>query len=106
MPRKPIITVYGDFNCPFCYALSERLQVYARDFEIRWMAVQHLPFIDSSSPSFQEQTQVTAEVASVRKRAPEVQIITPPARPNTKLRKDRGKTSYDHRRREKTELFG
>ncbi len=85
MPRKPIITVYGDFNCPFCYALSERLQVYARDFEIRWMAVQHLPFVDASSPSFQEQTQLTAEVASVRKRAPEVQIITPPARPNTKL---------------------
>ncbi|MDJ0879578.1 MAG: diguanylate cyclase [Halieaceae bacterium] len=85
MPRKPLITVYGDFNCPFCYALSERLQVYARDFEIRWMAVQHLPYADSSSPSFQEQTQLTAEVASVRKRAPEVQIITPPARPGTRL---------------------
>ncbi|MEM0954865.1 MAG: diguanylate cyclase [Pseudomonadota bacterium] len=85
MLDKPIITVYGDFNCPFCYALNERLQVYARDFEIRWLSVQHLPFVDSGSPSFQEQTQLTAEVASVRKRAPEVQIITPPARPNTQL---------------------
>ncbi len=84
-PAKPIITVFGDFNCPFCYALNERLQTYARDFEIRWMPVQHLPFIDSNSPNFQEQTQLTAEVASVRKRAPEVQIITPPSRPNTQL---------------------
>ncbi|MEE4662001.1 MAG: diguanylate cyclase [Halieaceae bacterium] len=85
MPSNPIITVFGDFNCPFCYALNERLQVYARDFEIRWKTVQHLPFVDSKTSSFQEQTQLTAEVASVRKRAPEVQIITPPMRPNTQL---------------------
>jgi diguanylate cyclase (GGDEF)-like protein len=85
MPRTPIISVYGDFNCPFCYALNERLQVYARDFCIRWMAVQHLPFADSNTASFQEQTQLTAEVAAVRKRAPEVQLVTPPARPNTQL---------------------
>jgi diguanylate cyclase (GGDEF)-like protein len=85
MPTTPKITVYGDFNCPFCYALNERLQVYAREFDIQWMPVQHLPFADSGSPSFQEQTQLTAEVAAVRKRAPEVQIVTPPSRPNTKL---------------------
>ena len=85
MPRTPIISVYGDFNCPFCYALSERLQIYAREFRIRWMSIQHLPFVDSAAPSFQEQTQLTAEVSAVRKRAPEVQIITPPSRPNTKL---------------------
>ncbi|MEP5764937.1 MAG: diguanylate cyclase [Halieaceae bacterium] len=83
MPDKNLITVYGDFNCPYCYALNERLQVYARDFDIHWQAVQHVPFVDSQSPSFQELTQLTAEVASVRKRAPEVQIVTPASRPNT-----------------------
>lgn len=77
------ITVYADFNCPFCYALSERLHVYAREVSIDWRAVQHVPNVDSSMPSFQEQTQLTAEVASVRKRAPEIQIVTPPSRPNT-----------------------
>ena len=77
------ITVYGDFNCPFCYALNERLQVYAREINIRWRAVQHVPNVDSLTPSFQEQAQLTAEVASVRKRAPEIQIVTPPSRPNT-----------------------
>ena len=77
------ITVYADFNCPFCYALNERLQVHAGDFKIRWRAVQHIPNAGSTTPDFQEQTQLTAEVASVRKRAPEVQIITPERRPNT-----------------------
>ncbi len=77
------ITVYGDFNCPFCYALNERLQVYAREITIRWRSVQHLPNVDGSAPTFQEQAQLTAEVASVRKRAPEVQIVSPPSRPNS-----------------------
>lgn len=79
------ITVYGDLNCPFCYALNERLQVYAREITIRWRSVQHLPNVDGNAPTFQEQAQLTAEVASVRKRAPEVQIVSPPARPNSAL---------------------
>ncbi len=79
------ITVYGDFNCPFCYALNERLQVYGGDVQVEWRAVQHVPNVDSLAPSFEEQAQLTAEVASVRKRAPEVQIITPMSRPNTAL---------------------
>lgn len=79
------ITVYGDFNCPFCYALNERLQVYAREITIQWRPVQHLPNVDGGSASFQEQAQLTAEVASVRKRAPEVQIVSPGARPNSAL---------------------
>ena len=77
------VIVYGDINCPFCYALNERLQVHARNIEIEWRAVQHMPNIDSGAPSFQEQAQLTAEVASVRKRAPEVQVITPLSRPNS-----------------------
>ena len=83
MPDNNKITVYGDFNCPFCYALNERLQVYGREFDIQWQSVQHIPYVDSQSPSFQEQTQLTAEVAAVRKRAPEVQIVTPASRPNS-----------------------
>lgn len=79
------ITVYGDFNCPFCYALNERLQVYGGDVHIDWRAVQHVPMVDSATPSFEEQAQLTSEVASVRKRAPEVRIITPSSRPNTAL---------------------
>jgi predicted DsbA family dithiol-disulfide isomerase len=70
MAEETKITVYGDFNCPFCYALNERLQVYARDFTIGWNSVEHIPHVDSQTPSFQEQAQLTAEVASVRKRAP------------------------------------
>jgi diguanylate cyclase (GGDEF)-like protein len=79
------ITVYGDFNCPFCYALNERLQVYAREFFIRWRSVQHLPIANGKIPSIQEHAQLTSEVAAVRKRAPEVQIVTPASRPNTSL---------------------
>ena len=77
------ITVYADFNCPFCYALSERLQEHASEITIRWRAVQHMPNAGAQAPSFQEQAQLMAEVASVRKRAPELPIITPESRPNT-----------------------
>jgi diguanylate cyclase (GGDEF)-like protein len=79
------ITVYGDFNCPFCYALSERLQVYAREFIIRWRPVQHVPILEGAIPRFQEQAQLTAEVSAMRKRAPEVSIVSPSQRPNTRL---------------------
>jgi diguanylate cyclase (GGDEF)-like protein len=83
MTEVSTITVYGDFNCPFCYALNERLQMYAREVNIRWCAVQHVPNVGGQAPSFQEQAQLTAEVSSVRKRAPEVQIVTPESRPNS-----------------------
>jgi diguanylate cyclase (GGDEF)-like protein len=83
MTEMNIITVYGDFNCPFSYALNERLHVHARDTKIRWRAVQHVPNVGSQLPSFEEQAQLTAEVSSVRKRAPEVHIVTPESRPNS-----------------------
>ena len=38
MSNNQVITVYGDFNCPFCYALNERLPVYAQDYRRHWMA--------------------------------------------------------------------
>ncbi len=79
------ITVYADFNCPFCYALNERLGVYGDEVSVDWRSVQHVPGVDSQAPSFEEQAQLTAEVSSVRKRAPEIQIITPTSRPNTAL---------------------
>jgi len=85
MSQVSTITVYGDFNCPFCYALSERLQVYAREIILHWRPVQHLPNVDGNFHSFQEQAQLTAEVAAVRKRAPEIQIVSPGARPNSRL---------------------
>jgi diguanylate cyclase (GGDEF)-like protein len=83
MAEVSTITVYGDFNCPFCYALNERLQVHARETTIRWRSVQHVPNVGSQAPSFQEQAQLTAEVSSVRKRAPELEIVTPESRPNS-----------------------
>ena len=39
--------VYGDFNCPFCYALNERLHAHNRSATISWASVQHIPGIDS-----------------------------------------------------------
>lgn len=79
------ITVFGDFNCPFCYALNERLQVYAREFVIRWRPVQHLPIGEGRIPTFPEPAQLTSEVAAVRKRAPEVAIVTPAGRPSSSM---------------------
>lgn len=85
MAKNTRYTIYGDFNCPFCYALSERLASLKVNPLVEWRMIEHAPAINSRNFSTQEQTELAEEVFTVRHRAPEVAIALPPARPNTAL---------------------
>lgn len=76
-------TVYADFNCPFCYALNERLHELNREDQVKFRAVQHAPSISSDQVSFDLLSELSAEVAEVRRRAPSTRINVPMFRPNS-----------------------
>lgn len=75
---------YSDFNCPFCFALNERILVVGDSAKIGWRGIEHMPAADSKKSTLIDQTQLINEVAVVRKRAPEVSIVTPSFRPSTR----------------------
>ena len=78
-------TVYADFNCPFCFALNERFSAIGLAAEVDWRPIQHAPDITSSRYSFESLSALTAEVMEVRRRVPELDIVTPSFRPGTAL---------------------
>ncbi|WP_432471641.1 diguanylate cyclase [Amphritea sp. HPY] len=85
MPQTTLqkIVVYGDFNCPFCYALHEHLQTHNRLELVEWRLIQHTPEVSSHLSTTDDQIELTSEVATVRHRAPDISIALPPSRPNT-----------------------
>jgi diguanylate cyclase (GGDEF)-like protein len=75
--------VYADFNCPFCYALNERLQALGLEDRVDYRSVQHAPAASSENTGISILTALSREVADVRRRAPSVQIATPLFRPSS-----------------------
>ncbi|MEH6472083.1 MAG: diguanylate cyclase [Halopseudomonas sp.] len=76
---------YSDFNCPFCFALNERILMLGDSAKVLWRGIEHMPAASSKHSTLVDQTQLINEVGVVRKRAPEVSIVTPSYRPKTLL---------------------
>lgn len=75
--------VYADFNCPFCYALNERLHAMGLGECVDFRSVQHAPSASSKNAGLEVLTELTREVAEVRRRAPSVEIAVPLFRPGS-----------------------
>ena len=44
--QEPIVaTLYSDPNCPFCYAIGERLLTLSVERQVEWRGVQHAPHL-------------------------------------------------------------
>jgi 2-hydroxychromene-2-carboxylate isomerase len=74
---------FADLNCPFCYALDERIQDLGLAEEAAWQGVQHLL-------TAEQWRQVTPELLAtelnrLRKLAPDLEIREPPRLPPTGL---------------------
>ena len=63
-----VFTVYADFNCPFCYALDERLHELDLAQRVDFRAIQHAPSASSKQVGFEILSEITQEVAEVRRR--------------------------------------
>ncbi len=77
--------LYSDFNCPFCYAMHERLHSLGVMDRISWQGVQHAPHLPVPMASWAGHlaAELKQEVQMVRRLAPEVEISVPRGKPNT-----------------------
>ncbi|MGH8728872.1 MAG: hypothetical protein ACREV9_12130 [Burkholderiales bacterium] len=79
------VALYSDFNCPYCYALGERLFAAASAHRVEWRGVQHAPYlpIPMASAGAALAAELSDEVGAIRRLAPEVSITLPRGKPNT-----------------------
>ncbi|MBS0169046.1 MAG: DsbA family protein [Nitrospira sp.] len=79
------LKLHSDFNCPFCYALHERLHALQVMAKIEWQGVQHAPHLPVPMMAWvgHAGSELKQEVEMVRRLAPEVPIIVPKGKPNT-----------------------
>lgn len=79
--------LYSDFNCPFCYAMHERLYALGCMERISWHGVQHAPHLPKPMAAWAGHlsAELKQEVEMVRRLAPELAISVPTGKPNTKL---------------------
>jgi predicted DsbA family dithiol-disulfide isomerase len=86
MTSAPLFTLYSDFNCPFCYALHERLHMLDLLARCEWRGVQHAPHLPRPLKSWNGSmaVELRQEIAVVRRLAPDLPIVLPPGKPNTR----------------------
>jgi diguanylate cyclase (GGDEF)-like protein len=76
-------TVYADFNCPFSYALNERIFAMSQERWTDFRMIQHAPGIQNQRGNLELLSELTAEVAEVRRRLPSTEINVPMYRPSS-----------------------
>ena len=79
------VVLYSDFNCPFCYALHERLHEMRLLASCEWRGVQHAPHLPRPMRPWQGSlgAELKHEVAVVQRLAPGLPITLPSGKPNT-----------------------
>jgi predicted DsbA family dithiol-disulfide isomerase len=78
--------LYSDFNCPFCYAMHERLHEMNVIGRCEWRGVQHASYLPRPMQPWQGSlgAELRHEVAVVQRLAPGLPIVLPPGKPNTR----------------------
>ncbi len=79
------VVLYSDFNCPFCYALHERLHDVGVIDRCEWRGVQHAPQLPRPMKPWSGSlgAELRHEVTMVQRLAPGLPIALPPGKPNT-----------------------
>ena len=78
--------LYADLNCPFSYALTMRLLGLGLEARVDWRGVQHDPSLPVPPRLGDRRVMRTLEddVDTVRLQAPDVEIVPPPMKPNSR----------------------
>jgi predicted DsbA family dithiol-disulfide isomerase len=78
--------LYSDFNCPFCYAMHERLHELNVLALCEWRGVQHASHLPRPMKPWQGSlgAELRHEVAVVQRLAPGLPIALPSGKPNTR----------------------
>lgn len=85
MARNDRFSLFSDFNCPFCYALHERLHNLNLLTRCNWQGVQHAPHLPRPMKAWQGTlaAELRHEVAMVGRLSPELPLELPAGKPNT-----------------------
>jgi len=76
---------YIDLNCPYCYALFERVSRWGLGDQIEWCMVEHHSHVLEGGFDLHQEELLTTEVFEVHHRAPDVDLKLPPDRCNSTL---------------------
>ena len=77
--------VYGDLNCPFCFALHERFSAWDLLTRIEWRLIVHAPELSEAAFSLEDESLLANEVFAIHHRAPDVSVSLPKRRPGSSL---------------------
>jgi diguanylate cyclase (GGDEF)-like protein len=66
-----------DFNCPYCFALHERLCRWGLVDQIEWSMIEHADHLVSPGEQAAEEDKLSDEVFEVRHRAPDIELHLP-----------------------------
>lgn len=85
IPPAGTFFLYSDFNCPFCYALHERLNELGLLGRCEWRGVQHAPHLPRPMTPWDGSlgAELRHEVTVVQRLAPGLPISLPSGKPNT-----------------------
>jgi hypothetical protein len=80
-----LFTLFSDFNCPFCYALHERLHGLQLLDRCAWKGVQHAPHLPIPMRPWHGalHAELLHEVSVVHRLSPDLALQAPPGKPNT-----------------------
>jgi protein-disulfide isomerase len=82
--EKVQITVYADLNCPYCYVLNERLEQMGMAQSVQWLPVEHAPDLYEHCFTDVDRQELIREVEDVLTKAPDIPLIVPSTRPNSR----------------------
>jgi diguanylate cyclase (GGDEF)-like protein len=71
---------YIDLNCPYCYALYERVCRWGLVDQIEWCTIEHAAHVLDGEFDLRQEEMLTAEVFEVHHRAPDIDLTLPPDR--------------------------
>ena len=77
--------VYGDLNCPFCFALHERFNSWDLLSRVEWRLIVHAPELSEAAFSLEDESLLANEVFAIHHRAPDVAVSLPKRRPGSSL---------------------
>lgn len=81
----PSFILFSDFNCPFCYALHERLHELGLIDRCAWQGVQHAPYLPVPIKPWTGSlsAELRHEVSVVKRISPGLPLEVPGGKPNT-----------------------
>jgi diguanylate cyclase (GGDEF)-like protein len=74
-----------DLNCPYCYAMFERITRWGLGEQIEWCMVEHDAHVLEGPFDLNQEELLTTEVFEVHHRAPDVDLRLPPDRCNSTM---------------------